>query len=36
VQFSIALNRLSSNVVHARHDANTACSGCSALYKQNH
>jgi len=29
-------NLLSANVVHSRHDADVACSSCSALYRQNH
>jgi len=24
------------NVVHARHDADVTCSGCSTSYRQNH
>jgi len=28
-------NPLSAKVVHARHDTDDACSGCSASYRQN-
>jgi len=30
------LNSLNANVVHIRHDADVACSGFSASYRQNH
>jgi len=29
-------NPLSSNVQYTPHDANVTCSGCGALYRQNH
>jgi len=30
------INPLSDNVMHARHDVNVTCNGCSASYRQNH
>jgi len=30
------VNLLSVNAVHGRHDADVACSGCSALHRQNY
>jgi len=30
------INPLSANVGHARQDVDVTCSGCSALYRQNH
>jgi len=30
------INPLNANVVHVRHNADIACSGCSASYRQNH
>jgi len=30
------VNPLTADVVHARHDADVACSGCSASYMQNY
>jgi len=31
---SVCYNPLSANVMHARHDADVICSGCSASYRQ--
>jgi len=32
----VTINPSSADVVHARHDVDVACSGCSASYRQNH
>jgi len=32
----LIVNPVSANVVHARHDADVACSDCSSSYRQNH
>jgi len=34
--FSVNLNPLSANIVHARYDADFSCSGCSDPYRQNY